>query len=71
MDGQIATQHAALREANLDLEAKVRDRTREIEASRETLARDTTWTSSTDTVFDGTYRHLLRAARAKAKENGA
>jgi hypothetical protein len=46
-------------------------RSRRIHASRETLAKETVWTSSTDTVFDGTYRNILRAARAKAKENGA
>jgi hypothetical protein len=46
-------------------------RSRRIHASRETLAQETVWTSSTDTVFDGTYRNILRAARAKAKENGA
>ena len=44
-------------------------RGRRIHASRPTLARDTTWTSSTDTVFDGTYRHLLRAAKAKARQD--
>jgi hypothetical protein len=43
-------------------------RSRRIHGSRETLAGDSTWLSSTDTVFDGTYRHLLRAAKAKAKE---
>ncbi len=43
-------------------------RSRRIHASRETLATESTWTSSTDTVFDGTYRHLLRAAKAKAKK---
>jgi hypothetical protein len=43
-------------------------RGRRIHASRETLAADSTWTSDTDTVFDGTYRHLLRAAKAKARE---
>jgi hypothetical protein len=32
------------------------------------LAADSTWTSDTDTVFDGTYRHLLRAAKAKERE---
>jgi hypothetical protein len=26
------------------------------------------WTSSTDTVFDGTYRHILRAAKANARK---
>jgi len=52
-----------------DEEAAEREmRGRRIHASRETLAADSTWTSDTDTVFDGTYRHLLRAAKAKAKE---
>ena len=45
-------------------------RGRRIHASRQTLAKGTTWASSTNTVFDGTYRHLLRAARAKAKAEG-
>jgi hypothetical protein len=55
-----------------DEEAAEREvRSRRIHASRDTLAKDTTWTSSTDTVFDGTYRQILRAARVKAKENGA
>ncbi len=40
---------------------------RRIHASRDTLAQGTTWTSSTHTVFDGTYRHILGAARAKDK----
>jgi hypothetical protein len=44
-------------------------RGRRIHASRPTLAADSTWTSSTNTVFDGTYRHLLRAA--KARDRGA
>jgi hypothetical protein len=43
-------------------------RARRIHRSRPTLAADATWTSSTNTVFDGTYRHLLRAAKAKAKK---
>ncbi len=44
-------------------------RGRRIHASRPALAADSTWTSSTDTIFDGTYRHLLRAAKAKGREN--
>jgi len=44
---------------------------RRIHASRETLAKDTTWTSSTNTVFDGTYRHILGAARAREKSTEA
>jgi hypothetical protein len=43
-------------------------RGRRIHASRETLSAGTIWTSSTDTVFDGTYRHMLRAAKAKARD---
>jgi hypothetical protein len=43
-------------------------RARRIHASRPTLAADTTWTSDTDTIFDGTYRHLLRAAKAKDRQ---
>jgi hypothetical protein len=43
-------------------------RGRRIHASRPALAADSTWTSDTNTVFDGTYRHLLRAAKAKERE---
>ena len=43
-------------------------RARRIHASRDTLGKDSTWTSATDTVFDGTYRYLLRAAKAKARD---
>jgi len=40
-------------------------RGRRIHGSRPALAAETIWTSRTDTVFDGTYRHLLRAAKAR------
>ena len=43
-------------------------RGRRIHASRDTLSKETEWTSSTNTVFDGTYRHILRAAKAKTRE---
>ena len=66
-----AEPHFELREMSEEEAAEREMRGRRIHASRDTLAKETTWTSSTDTVFDGTYRHLLRAARAKAKENGA
>jgi hypothetical protein len=46
-------------------------RSRRIHASRDTLSKETMWASSTDTVFDGTYRHIQRAARAKTREDGA
>ena len=52
-----------------DEEAAEREmRGRRIHATRPTLAADSTWTSDTDTVFDGTYRHLLRAAKGRANE---
>lgn len=38
---------------------------RRIHASRETLGAGTHWVSQSDTVFDGTYRHLLRASKAR------
>jgi hypothetical protein len=43
-------------------------RGRRIHASRDTLSKETEWTSSTNTVFDGTYRHILRAAKAKTRD---
>jgi hypothetical protein len=43
-------------------------RGRRIHATRPTLAADSAWTSDTDTVFDGTYRYLLRAAKGRARE---
>ena len=46
-------------------------RGRRIHASRDTLGMQSRWTSSTNTVFDGTYRQILRAARAKAKSDGS
>lgn len=44
-------------------------RGRRIHASRETLSKESEWTSATDTVFDGTYRYILRAAKAKERAN--
>ncbi len=41
-------------------------RSRRIYAARSTLTADTAWRSTTNTVFDGTYRHMARAAKAKA-----
>jgi hypothetical protein len=40
-------------------------RARRLGASRDALAEGSRWTSSTNTVFDGSYRHLYRAAKAK------
>jgi hypothetical protein len=42
---------------------------RRIHSSRDTLSADTHWTSATNTVFDGTYRHILSAAKAKTRKN--
>jgi hypothetical protein len=42
---------------------------RRIYNRRPTLAAGTEWTSSSDTVFDGTYRHLHRAAKEKARQD--
>jgi hypothetical protein len=44
-------------------------RGRRIHASRETLGKDSTWTSSTNTVLDGTYRRLFRAAKERARKH--
>lgn len=38
---------------------------RRIHKSRETLSADTQWVSASKTVFDGTYRHMLRAAKER------
>ena len=38
---------------------------RRIHASRDTLGAETKWVSQSKTVFDGTYRHILRASKAK------
>ncbi len=42
-------------------------RGRRIHASRDALSKESEWTSATNTVFDGTYRYILRAARAKER----
>ncbi len=40
-------------------------RARRLAASRDTLAEGTRWLSTTNTIFDGTYRHMLRVAKAR------
>lgn len=40
-------------------------RARRVAASRDALAEGSRWLSSTNTIFDGTYRHVFRAAKAK------
>jgi hypothetical protein len=41
---------------------------RRVHASRETLGADSQWLSTTDTVFDGTYRRIHGAARTVADD---
>jgi len=49
-----------------DAEAAERElRARRIAASRDALAEGSRWLSSTNTIFDGAYRHVFRAAKAK------
>ncbi len=54
---------------DMDEAAERELQSRRIYASRPKLGKATEWTSSTDTVFDGTYRHLHRAAKEKARES--
>ena len=42
---------------------------RRLAANRDALAEGSRWISSTSTVFDGTYRHLFRAAKEQARED--
>ncbi len=44
-------------------------RSRRLASNRDRLAEGTRWTSDTDTIFDGTYRNLARAARDRAKSD--
>ena len=41
---------------------------RRIAENRDALAEGTRWLSSTNTVFDGTYRHMFRAAKARDRD---
>ena len=53
-----------------DEEAAERElQSRRIHASRGTLGKDTHWVSASNTVFDGTYRHILRAAKAQDRSD--
>ena len=63
-------------EASFELEPMAEDeaaerelQSRRIYANRPNLGKGTEWTSSTETVFDGTYRHLHRAAKDKARQS--
>ena len=46
-------------------------RSRRIHAARSTVTADTVWASATNTVFDGTYRHMARAAKARGAKGPA
>jgi hypothetical protein len=35
------------------------------------LAAESQWTSASNTVFDGTYRHILGAAKSKSRRDPA
>lgn len=59
-----------LRPMTEDEAAQREMRSRRLAASRDTLAEGTQWLSSTDTVFDGTYRNMARAVRARQKQSG-
>jgi hypothetical protein len=56
-----------LKEMSAEEQADRELRSRRIYAARSTLTKDTEWRSATNTVFDGTYRHMARAAKAKAQ----
>ena len=51
-------------EANFDL---IEMGERRIRESRATLGAESQWISSTNTVFDGTYRHILGAAKKRSR----
>jgi hypothetical protein len=57
-----------LRQMTMEEQADRELRSRRIYAARSTLTKDTEWRSTTNTVFDGTYRHMARAARDKARD---
>ncbi|MDE2301151.1 MAG: hypothetical protein KGK11_01160 [Sphingomonadales bacterium] len=58
-----------LREMDEEAAAQREMRSRRLAASRDRLAAGTRWTSSTRTIFDGTYRNMARAARAQQRED--
>jgi hypothetical protein len=55
-----------LTEMTMEEQAERELRSRRIYAARDTLTADTVWRSTSQTVFDGTYRFMSRAAKAKA-----
>ena len=65
----LADDHLDLVEMTEEEAAERELQSRRIYESRSTLAADSQWTSSTDTVFDGTYRRILAAAKATRRNN--
>jgi hypothetical protein len=63
--------HFEIEEMSVEEAAERELQSRRIHANREGLAGDTQWVSNTQTVFDGSYRHILRAAKEVAKRNMA
>lgn len=59
---------ATLVEMTMEEAAERELRSRRIYAARHTLAKDTHWVSASQTEFDGTYRHMLRAAKARGRQ---
>ena len=53
-----------LRPMTPDEAAQREMRSRRLAANRDRLAEGTRWLSASNTIFDGTYRHMARAARA-------
>jgi hypothetical protein len=65
----IPTEPDIVLEAMTGEEAAQRElRSRRLAANRDHLAEGTRWLSDTNTVFDGTYRNMARAARARARD---
>jgi hypothetical protein len=69
---QVSIVHADLKPELVEMpeeEAAERElQSQRIYASRSTLSADSQWASSTDTVFDGTYRRIFGAAKSAKRE---
>ena len=57
-----------LRPMTEDEAAEREMRARRLAASRDALAEGSRWLSTTNTVFDGSYRHMFRAAKARDRD---
>jgi hypothetical protein len=69
---QVSIVHADLKPELVEMpeeEAAERElQSQRIYASRSTLSADSQWASSTDTIFDGTYRRIFGAAKSAKRE---